>query len=274
MELPIAIVDAFTDQPFRGNPAATVLLDQFLDPKRMQQIAAEMNLSETAFAVWRSPNCFDLRWFTPTQEVPLCGHATLAMAHDLRELGAVVVHQPVTFQTLSGDLVVTYDEEGIIMDFPACTPVACAAETLTHLSRWLGDQLRDQFWQCVGVANQYVTVVLATEKDVLTFQPDLDRIVQLEGIGLIITAIADPHQPYDFVSRFFAPKAGIPEDPVTGSAHCILTPYWAKQLGKTSLRARQCSTRSGDLVVHWQSDRNRVLLQGKAITVLRGMLTF
>jgi len=271
MQIAIAIIDAFTNQPFCGNPAATVLVDQFPDDHQMQQIAAEMNLSETAFVKpldsSSHKNYFQLRWFTPRQEVPLCGHATLAIAHYLRELAAIDLNLPLIFSTLSGDLTISFEDHLIVMDFPATFYKPCSVRSHQVLAEMFGEHP----YEILGQAEDYLTVLLASESDVQNFQPQLDRIAELDGFGFIVTAIADPDQPYDFVSRFFAPKAGIPEDPVTGSAHCSLTPYWAKLLGKSNLKAKQLSARTGELQV---CDRNtRVLLKGEAVTFLRGQIT-
>jgi PhzF family phenazine biosynthesis protein len=268
MQFEIAIIDAFTNQTFRGNPAATILVDQFPEEAKMQQIAAEMNLSETAFVKPldknSSQNYFQLRWFTPKQEVPLCGHATLAIAHYLRELEVIDPKSPLIFSTLSGDLTISFEEQLIVMDFPATFYQTCSERS----QQLLAEMLRNHPYEILGQAEDYLTVLLDSESAVQNFQPQYARIAELDGFGFIITAIADPDQPYDFVSRFFAPKAGIQEDPVTGSAHCSLTPYWAKRLGKTDLRAKQLSARTGELIV---SDRGaRVLLKGEAMTFLRG----
>jgi PhzF family phenazine biosynthesis protein len=261
----IAIIDAFTNQTFRGNPAATVLVEQFPEEIKMQQIAAEMNLSETAFVKpLDQKNHFHLRWFTPQMEVPLCGHATLAIAHYLRELDIIDLKLPLVFSTLSGDLTISFAEHLIVMDFPATFYKTCSVRS----QKVLAEMFWDRSYEILGQAEDYLTVLLESESAVQNFQPQLERIAELDGFGFIITAIADSIQPYDFVSRFFAPKAGIPEDPVTGSAHCSLTPYWAKRLGKSDLQAKQLSARTGYLSV---CDRGaRVLLKGEAVTFLRG----
>jgi len=274
--LAIAIIDAFTNQPFQGNPAATVLVEDFPEDAQMQKIAAEMNLSETAFVKpfdrpidrQNRQNHFQLRWFTPSQEVPLCGHATLAIAHYLRELAVINQDIPLIFSTLSGDLSISFENQLIVMDFPAIFYQTCSSRSQQVLAKIFGNRP----YEVLGQAEDYLTVLLESESDVQKFQPQQDLIKQLDGFGFIITAIADPSQPYAFVSRFFAPKAGIPEDPVTGSAHCSLTPYWAKRLGKSDLQAKQLSARTGKLQV---SDRGeRVLLKGEAITFLRGQIDF
>ena len=264
MQLAIAIIDAFTNQTFRGNPAATILVEEFPDDETMQQIAAEMNLSETAFVKSLAPNYFHLRWFTPRQEVPLCGHATLAIAHYLRELSAIDTDAPLIFSTLSGDLTISFEDHLIVMDFPAAVYGNCSGRS----QQVLADMLDDIPYELLGQSEDYLTVLLESESAVQNFQPKYDRIAELDGFGFIITAIGDPDQPYDFVSRFFAPKAGIPEDPVTGSAHCSLTPYWAKRLNKSNLKAKQLSARTGEIEV---CDRHpRVLIKGEAVTFLRG----
>lgn len=266
MQIPIAIIDAFTDQIFCGNPAATTIVDEFPEDRVMQSIAAEMNLSETAFIKLLAPNHFHLRWFTPTQEVPICGHATLAIAHDLRESRIIDTNIPLTFSTLSGDLQISFEQDLIVMDFPSAKYHQCP----TRSQRILAEMLAGKTYECLGQSLDYITVLLESEAVIQNFQPQLGHIAELDGLGLIITAIADADLPYDFVSRFFAPKVGIPEDPVTGSAHCCLVPYWSKRLGKAELIAKQLSKRTGILQV---SDRgDRVLLKGTAKTFLRGQI--
>jgi PhzF family phenazine biosynthesis protein len=251
MQLQIFTIDAFTDRPFCGNPAATVLVEEFPADELMQQIAMEMNLSETAFARKIDNNIFQLRWFTPKQEVPLCGHATLAMAHYLREIEAVAPSQPLTFKTLSGDLHINFADRAIAMNFPAQFP-----QPISDLAQQILEAIfPDLEYECIGFGGENYTVVLDTEEMVAEFDPDFATIARLKTGRLSITAEADADRPYDFVSRFFAPGAGINEDPVTGSAHCILTPYWAKQLGKNQLKAKQLSSRTGDLVVTDLGDR-------------------
>lgn len=268
MKLAIAIIDAFTDQVFKGNPAATTLVAEFPEDKAMQQIAAEINLSETAFVKPLGKNHFQLRWFTPAQEVPLCGHATLAMAHYLREISALATDIPLIFSTLSGNLQITFEKELIVMDFPAATYQNCSERSLQVLNNIFGEIP----YGCLGQSADYLAVVLESEAAVQNFHPPFAYISQLDGFGFIITAIADAEQPYDFVSRFFAPKVGIPEDPVTGSAHCSLTPYWAKRFGKKDLKAKQLSARTGYLEV---CDRDqRVLLKGKAVTFMYGQVSY
>lgn len=249
MKLPLSIVDAFAEKPFEGNPAAVVLAqDRNLPDPVMQQIAMEMNLSETAFVL---PNS-ELRWFTPRAEVDLCGHATLAAAHVLGS------SEPIRFLTKSGELTVTPYDESWIMDFPAEPIEECDLPIDLGMNhRFAGRNRMD--WM----------VVVDTEDDVRDAAPDLDKVEQLGMRGLIITA---PAKDYDFVSRCFYPVLGIPEDPVTGSAHCALGPFWADRFGRQNLRGRQISARGG--TVHVQVEGDRVLLRGQAVTTLRGTLDF
>jgi PhzF family phenazine biosynthesis protein len=258
---PIYTVDAFTDRPFAGNPAAVCLLEAPAAEGWMQQVAAEMNLSETAFLVpagggWR------LRWFTPKVEVELCGHATLASAHVLWETGRLAPGQTARFQTLSGELTAVRRGDAIDLDFPAKPPTAC--DPPPELLAALG--ARAQF---VGQNRMDFFVQLPSESAVRGLRPDFARLAQLPVRGVIVTARSDdPH--YDFVSRFFAPAAGVPEDPVTGSAHCCLGPFWAELLGKTELLGYQASARGG--VVRVGVAGERVRLGGLAVTVVRGEL--
>ncbi|MDX2254329.1 MAG: PhzF family phenazine biosynthesis protein [Pseudanabaenaceae cyanobacterium bins.39] len=264
MSIPIAIIDAFTDRPFLGNPAATTLVEQFPTAQVMQQIAAEMNLSETAFVKPIAPNHYHLRWFTPAQEVPLCGHATLAIAHDLKEQKLIDPQEPLIFSTLSGDLQISFADQLIVMDFPAAFYGSCSSRS----QQIIADIFSEQPYELLGQSEEYLAVRLDSADTVQNFVPPLERIAELDGFGFIITAIASPDDHCDFVSRFFAPKAGIAEDPVTGSAHCSLTPYWAKQLNKPDLCAKQLSQRGGTL---WVSDLgDRVLIKGQATTMMRG----
>jgi PhzF family phenazine biosynthesis protein len=266
MPIPIAIIDAFTDRPFLGNPAATTIVEQFPEDQVMQTIAAEMNLSETAFVQPIAPNHYHLRWFTPIQEVPLCGHATLAIAHDLKEQHLIDPQLPLIFTTLSGDLQISFADQLIVMDFPAAFYGDCSSRSHQVIAEIFGDRP----YTLLGQSEEYLAVRLESEIAVQNFVPPLDRIADLDGFGFIITAIANPDSDYDFVSRFFAPKAGIAEDPVTGSAHCSLTPYWAQQLGKPDLCAKQLSQRGGTL---WVCDRgDRTLIKGQAITMMRGQV--
>lgn len=262
MSVRITQVDAFTDRPFAGNPAAVCILPAPADPAWMQNVAREMNLAETAFLVPR-PDGYDLRWFTPAVEVDLCGHATLASAHVLWEDGHLAAARQARFHTRSGLL--TADRRGawIELDFPV-TPVQPAA-TPASLSHTLGAEP-----VFVGRSRFDLVVELDGEAAVRRLAPDLGAVSRIEGRGVIVTSPADAGRPYDFVSRFFAPQSGVPEDPVTGSAHCALTPYWAAKLGKTELTGHQASSRGGTVRVRLEGDRVR--LAGQAVTVLRGEL--
>jgi PhzF family phenazine biosynthesis protein len=262
MPLPFFQIDAFAERPFTGNPAAVVLLDREADAAWMQAVAAEMNLAETAF-VAPGAAAFGLRWFTPVAEVDLCGHATLAAAHALYETGRLPADAPARFDTASGRLTVRRADGGLAMDFPATPPAACEAppalaEALGAWPRWTGRSRFD------------LVAVLDDETAVRTLAPDLAAVARLDGRGLIVTARADGGAGYDFVSRFFAPQVGVPEDPVTGSAHCALAPYWAGRLGRTALVGLQASARGGLVGVRLEGDR--VVLTGRAVTVLRGEL--
>ena len=259
MELPLYQIDAFTDAAFAGNPAAVCPLEGWLDDGCLQAIAAENNLSETAFFVAREDGDFDLRWFTPVAEVELCGHATLATGH-LILTRLQPDREAVGFHTLSGRLDVTRDGGRLAMDFPAnpARPTA-APERLGHA---LGCEAED----VLATGNHYLAV-LGDERAVLGLAPDMSEIQALDRRGVIVTA---PGGDCDFVSRFFAPALGIPEDPVTGSAHCVLVPYWAERLGADDLHARQVSARGGELFCRLLGDR--VLLSGAAVLYLEGKI--
>jgi PhzF family phenazine biosynthesis protein len=253
-------VDAFTDEPFKGNPAAVCLLDREVHDGWMQAVAAEMNLSETAF-LRPDGDGFGLRWFTPTVEVDLCGHATLASAHALWEEGEVAAGEPIRFATRSGVLTASSRSGEIELDFPATPPEPAEAppgllEALGVEPRWVG---RSRFDYLVEVGS---------EQAVRALRPDLERLRAIETRGVIVTAGGSP--PFDVVSRYFAPAYGIDEDPVTGSAHCCLAPFWSDRLGKGELVAYQASRRGG--VVRTRLAGDRVVLGGQAVTVLRGEL--
>ena len=257
----ITVVDAFTEQPFKGNPAAVCIMNAAADATWMQRVASEMNLSETAFLY---PECgdFRLRWFTPTVEVALCGHATLASAHVLWESGRLKSTDHARFQTKSGLLTARREGDLIVLDFPATRQVAC--ETPAGLAAALGAQPK-----YVGKNAFDFLVEVESEAVVLGLAPNYAALTALVARGIMVTsASTDPA--FDFVSRFFAPGAGIAEDPVTGSAHCCLGPYWGERLGKTDLVAHQVSQRGGVIRVSVRGDR--VLLGGHAVTVLRGEL--
>jgi PhzF family phenazine biosynthesis protein len=254
-------VDAFTDRPFAGNPAAVCLLPAARDGTWMQQVGREMNLAETAFLVPRAKG-YDLRWFTPTMEVDLCGHATLASAHVLWEEGHLRPGEAATFHTRSGVLTATRQDEMIWLDFPA-TPDRQAAEP-AELQGSLGVTIR-----YMGRTAFDYLVEIESAAALRSMTPDLGALARLPVRGVIVTARADTGE-HDFVSRFFAPAAGVPEDPVTGSAHCGLGPFWAARLGKKELIGYQASARGGTVRV--RVDGDRVHLGGQAVTVLRGEL--
>jgi PhzF family phenazine biosynthesis protein len=246
-------VDAFTDKVFGGNPAAVVPLSSWPDDSLLQAIAEENNLSETAFFV-PSKKGFHLRWFTPVKEVDLCGHATLATAHVIFE---ILGHprQVITFETRSGELLVERKGKLLEMDFPACPPRSC--EISETLAQGLGQRPIE-----VLAADDYLAV-FDSEATVRAIAPNQALLAQLDLRGVAITA---PGVDVDFVSRFFAPKFGIPEDPVTGSAHCELAPYWANRLGKNILTAKQVSRRGGHLTCELRA--GRVILSGAAVTFM------
>ncbi len=259
--IPLLQIDAFADGPFTGNPAAVCLLDGPAEADWMQRVAMEMNLSETAF-LHPADHGYHLRWFTPTAEVPLCGHATLASAHALVETGRLGADEAAHFQTASGLLTVTRTEDGrLTMDFPATVPEAAEGppgftDVFGTEAVWFGRARFDLFAE------------VADEATVRTLEPDPAAVAALGMRGIIVTAKADDGQSYDFVSRFFAPGVGIAEDPVTGSAHCALAPYWARKLRQATLTGYQASKRGGLVGVHVRGDR--VDLTGRAVTVLRG----
>lgn len=262
MSIPIYQVDAFADRPFTGNPAAVVVLDAPCDDTWMQHVAGEMNLAETAFVmaegdVWR------LRWFTPAIEVDLCGHATLATAHTLWESGRLPAAETARFMTRSGLLTAKRQGDSIELDFPL-VPVQ-PIDVPAGLADALGVQP-----QWVGSAGPNVLVLLDGQAQLHELRPDFRALRGLDYQGVIVTAQASGSD-YDFVSRYFAPAAGIDEDPVTGSAHCALAPYWSERLGRDTLLGYQASARGG--YVHVCVDGERVKLGGTAVTVLRGELS-
>lgn len=246
-------VDAFTTRIFEGNPAAVCPLDVWLEDSLLQAIAAENNLSETAFFV-KTENGFHLRWFTPVTEVDLCGHATLATAHVIFEILGYP-RQTIAFETRSGILTVEREGALLVMDFPSAPPKPCAPPDA--LLSGLGQQPVE-----VLAADDYF-VVFDNEDTVRSIKPDFAKLTELDLRGVIVTARG---RDVDFVSRCFAPKFGIPEDPVTGSAHCELTPYWSAKLGKKVLNARQVSKRGGDIQCELKG--NRVALAGHAVAFM------
>ncbi len=261
MALPITVVDAFTDRAFAGNPAAVCLLPGPWDPGWMQDVAREMNLAETAFLVRRQDG-FDLRWFTPAVEVDLCGHATLASAHVLWERGEIELERPMRFHTRSGLLTAERKGEWIEMDFPA--EPEKPVDPPPELQRALGTTGR-----YVGRNRLDYLVELDSEEAVRALQPDFRLLAALGTRGVIVTSRSTAPG-IDFVSRYFAPGAGIDEDPVTGSTHCCLGPFWAARLEKSELVGFQASARGG--IVRVRPLGHRVLLGGRAVTVLRGEL--
>jgi PhzF family phenazine biosynthesis protein len=259
MPVPLYQVDGFTSKPFAGNPAAVCLLDEPAAEEWMQNVAAEMNLSETAFVVDRG-DPLELRWFTPSVEVALCGHATLASAHVPWESGRRLPSEDIRFQTRSGELICRRSGDRIEMDFPATPaeahePPAGLIEGLGVAPVWTGRNRADYL------------IELKSEEAVRAASPDFRGLSRLPVRGVIVTARCGGG-PYDFVSRFFAPGSGIDEDPVTGSAHCTLAPYWGAKLDRTELTSYQASARGGEVQVRLAGDRVRLL--GRAATVLAG----
>lgn len=259
--IPLFHVDAFTDRPFAGNPAAVCPLRGPADALWMQNVAREMNLSETAF-LHPVTDGWSLRWFTPTTEVKLCGHATLASAHILWETERLDPETPAHFHSLSGWLTARRRASGIELDFPAKPVVEATAPR--GLAGALGAQPR-----FVGRGEFDYLLELESVEAVRALRPDFARLAQLPVRGIIVTSRAEA-APFDFVSRFFAPAAGVNEDPVTGSAHCSLGPYWQARLGRDEFVAWQASARGGRVTVRVCGDR--VLLGGQAVTTLRGEL--
>ncbi len=261
MGIRIFQVDAFTATPFRGNPAAVCLLSGPASPGWMQDVAQEMNLSETAF-LYEGENGFNLRWFTPMVEVDLCGHATLASAHVLWEEGFLKSQGQVRFQTRSGLLTAEKKGDRIELNFPS-DPVEP-----TNLPSGLAKAL-NATPQYVGKGRFDYLVELNSEESVKKIRPDFNLLKNLPVRGVSVTGPATSRG-YDFISRFFAPREGINEDPVTGSAHCSLGPFWSKRLGKKELIAYQASERGG--IIHVRMGDDRVYLGGQAVTILRGEL--
>jgi predicted PhzF superfamily epimerase YddE/YHI9 len=261
MGIAITQVDSFTDRPFAGNPAAVCMLAKPQEERWMQDVAREMNLSETAFLVQKGYD-FDLRWFTPTVEVDLCGHATLASAHVLWEEGHLAPDQPARFHTRSGLLGAERKGAWIEMDFPA-TP-ATPVDRLDVLESALG--VRAKY---MGRPRFDYLVEVESEEEVRSLKPDFTALRQLKVRGIIVTSRASGAG-YDFISRFFAPGSGIDEDPVTGSAHCCLGPFWKERLGRDDLVGYQASARGGFVRTRCVGDRVRI--SGQAVTVLRAQL--
>ena len=254
-------VDSFTDRPFAGNPAVVCLLDGPAEERWMQQVAAEMNLSETAF-LYPIDSGYDLRWFTPSVEVDLCGHATLASAFVLYEDGHLSPDTIARFSTRSGELTACKADDGIELDFPALKsdPAPTDARVIDALG------VKPLHYRVGKMAH---LVEVASESEVRACRPDFNLLGQIEGGGVIVTARSDDSK-YDFVSRFFAPTFGIDEDPVTGAAHCVLGPYWQARLKKSEFSAYQASARGGEVSIRMEGDR--VKLTGKAVIVMRAEL--
>jgi PhzF family phenazine biosynthesis protein len=257
MKIPLYQIDAFASRLFEGNPAAVCPLEKWLPDEVMQSLAAENNLSETAFFVPESDG-FHIRWFTPASEVDLCGHATLASAYVLFDILGYN-NDEIAFHSRSGILTVTRENEWLVMDFPLQPPVSCE----------MPEEIIEAFHQvpveCLK-GKDYM-VVFADEVDVESANPDMGRLLKLDSRGVIITSRSTR---FDFVSRFFAPKYGIPEDPVTGSAYTQLAPYWASKMGKNRFHAKQLSSRGGELLCEIVGDR--VLIYGKAVKYLEGVI--
>lgn len=261
MKVDIYIVDAFTKERFKGNPAAVCLLDTPQEEEWMQKVASEMNLSETAFVV-PSVEGYDLRWFTPQAEVDLCGHATLAAAHTLWESGGLSRTEMARFMTKSGLLTAVCEEDWIVMDFPTESPEAAIVpeelvQGLGLIPRFAGRNRMDFF------------IEVDSEQTLRSLKPDFKLLATLPARGVIVTSRSSDAS-FDFVSRAFFPGIGVDEDPVTGSAHCALAPYWTKRLRKENLVGFQASERGG--IVKVKQAGERVFLSGQAVTVLKGLI--
>lgn len=252
-------VDAFTNKPFAGNPASVCILPGPADEKWMQNIAKEMNLSETAF-LYRQDGSFVLRWFTPVVEVNLCGHATLASAHILWESNYLKPEEDARFYTKSGVITALRIGNYIEMNFPALFVKPCPA--LPDLAEVLGVDVKQ-----IGQTEFFCLVEVETEKVLRNINPDFEMLKTIPCSGVIVTSLSDSKQ-FDFVSRCFAPKEGVNEDPVTGSAHCVLATYWQNKLNKSNFTAYQASSRGG--VVQVKINGDRVFLKGEAITIFEG----
>ena len=266
MKLPIFTVDAFTNKPFSGNPAAVCLLQEDIPTSLMQNIAFELNLAETAFVLKEAEgDAYSLRWMTPISEVDLCGHATLATSHILWQQGIYPKDKTIHYSTRSGILKADYYKGEIGLDFPAIP------QKKIDYPPELIDAIGGVQPKYVGMTKWNYIIELESEADVLNLKPNFDTMLKLPGWGTIITAKAEADfgkQGYDFISRFFAPEKGIQEDPVTGSAHCALAPYWQGRLGKDTFKAYQASERGGTIGLKVSGDR--VMLTGEAVTVISG----
>ncbi len=259
MKVSIFQIDAFTNTVFSGNPAAVCPLEQWLPDATMQAIAAENNLSETAFFIPKAHH-YELRWFTPATEIDLCGHATLASAFVIFNFLDLASDMVTFISPRSGELTVFRENDSLKMNFPAQPPVCC--EPPVDLVDGLGVEPME-----VLQAEDYLAV-FRSEAEISALRPDMERLGKLDKRGVIVTAKGDH---VDFVSRFFAPKVGIEEDPVTGSAHCVLIPYWKSKLGRNTFHARQVSARGGELFC--EDCGNRVTISGKAVLYMEGIIT-
>lgn len=257
-------VDAFTDRAFKGNPAAVCVLSSPPEESWMQAVAQEMNLSETAFLL-KQDRHYNLRWFTPTTEVPLCGHATLASAHVLWTEGYASTGQELKFATRSGMLTAKYQDDWIELNFPANR--SQDIPPITKLGDALGVPLKTVLYNSLGYL-----VEVATPQQVRQLQPNFTLLKQLPIANVIVTSKAESDSEYDFISRFFCPGLGINEDPVTGAAHCCLAPYWRDRLHQDRFLAYQASTRGGVIKINYDGG-DRVSLLGQAVTVMRGELS-
>jgi predicted PhzF superfamily epimerase YddE/YHI9 len=264
MSIPITWVDAFSEGLGGGNPAAVCLLDEPLDDARMQALAAELGISETAYLTpTADPLQFGLRWFSPATEINLCGHATLASAHALRQAGTVDGAAPLTFHTRSGALSASFEGDRVELDFPA-DPIAFGPVPAPLASQWPDAVVES------GLTTNFIFVVLSSAAAVGAYVPDLAAIAASGPNSLLLTAAGDPGSGADYVLRVFGPLVGIDEDPATGSAQCAAGPYWAERLGRPTLVARQLSARGATLYVRPEGDRVRI--GGRATTVLTGHL--
>lgn len=259
MKIPLFHIDAFSSDVFKGNPAAVCLLESWLPEEVLQSIAFEHNLSETAFVVKEEKEIFQLKWFTPKIEIDLCGHATLSAAHVLYNIYDFG-NKSIKFSTLSGILPVTKNVDGkLTLDFPSCSLNSVTMEDA--MQNALGIHVKETF------KSKFILIVLDNERQILDISPDFPALKNLKPLGIIVTA---PGLDSDYVYRFFAPLAGIDEDPVTGSANCMLAPYWSKRLNKKSLYARQLSERGGELWCTLSGER--VLISGYAVTYMQGTI--
>lgn len=257
-------IDSFANQAFQGNPAGVCLLQSPIDDLKMQNIAREIGLSETAF-VTKNFSHFELRWFTPTVEVDLCGHATLASAHALWE-SKIATSESIAFHTKSGMLTAKKDSEYVVLDFPTIA-IKPLHSPIKNLLESLG--INDPLY--IGRSDKTVLIEVTSEKCLKNIQPDFELLKEVPIEGVVVTSRSEYPDDYDFVSRYFGPREGINEDPVTGFAHCHLGPYWQTKLNKTKFLAYQASSRGGFIKIDMHDDR--ILLGGKAITIMKGEIS-